>query len=216
MLERLVRRPTWWLPFVLWLVVGSLTFVVVSTRIDWEASAQEVMEKQAARSGRTPPAGAAEQAAKMMRMGSLITTPVMLTFMFFAVALVLWGAARIFAGEVRYPGMLAVWGHANLCNVLSSLLAIVVVFQLPAASVPLSAAERLVKSNAAALLPEDASAALVSFAGALDLFSLATLALLVIGFRRIPGLSRGTATAIPIVLWVVYVCAKTAMATLRG
>ena len=77
------------------------------------------------------------------------------------------------------------------------------------------AAERMVKSNAAALLPEQASGPLVAFASSLDVFSLLTLALVVVAFRRIPGLSKGAATALPIVLWLVYVLVKTGLALLR-
>jgi hypothetical protein len=63
-------------------------------------------------------------------------------------------------------------------------------------------------SNLGAFLPADTAPALLAAASSLDVFALWSLVLLVIGFRRIPALSRGSATAIPIVLWGAWVAAK--------
>jgi len=55
-----------------------------------------------------------------------------------------------------------------------------------------------------------------ALAGSLDIFSLAALFLLVLGFRRLPGLSKGAATATPVVLWLVYVIGKVAWRAVMG
>ncbi len=74
----------------------------------------------------------------------------------------------------------------------------------------------VVKSNIGAFLDPSAPAPLRALAGSLDVFSLAALFLLVLGFRRLPGLSKGAATATPIVLWLVYVTGKVAWRAVMG
>jgi hypothetical protein len=201
---------------VIFLVVGAASFAVVSSRIDWERSAEDILAKRAQKSDRAAPVGTAERMAPVMRVWSLASAPVVLAGQLFLVALALWAAERAFGGEARYGGVLALWAHANLANVVGAVLVVAVALTTPPASVPLSGVERLVKSSVGAFLPDSAPAPLVTLGSCVDLFSFAALALLVVGFRRITGLSRGTATALPIVLWLVYVTGKTGLAFLRG
>ncbi len=201
---------------MIFLVVGAASFAVVSSRIDWERSAEEILAKQAQKTGHAAPEGTAERMAPVMRVWGLASAPVVLAGQLFLVALALWAAERAFGGEARYAGVLSIWAHANLANVIGALLVVAVALAAPPASVPLTGIERLVKSSLGAFLPESAPPPLVTLGSCLDLFSLAALALLVVGFRRIPGLSRGGATALPIVLWLVYVACKTGLAFLRS
>jgi hypothetical protein len=200
---------------VLFVVLGAGSFIVVSTRIDWERSADEVLSKQAAKTGKSSPMSA-EQLGPVMRTWGLASAPVVIVGQFFVVALALWAAERAFGGEAGYTGMLALWGHANLANCAGAVLVTAVALATPAASVSLSGLERLVKSSAGAFLPEGTAQPVVAFASSIDVFSLATLALLVVGFRRIKGMPPAAATALPIVLWLVFVFAKTGLAFLRS
>jgi hypothetical protein len=212
---RLLARPTWWLPFVLFVVLGVGSFAILSTRIDWERSAEDVLARQAAKTGRAS-AMNGEQLGPVMRMGVLATVPVGIVAQLFVVALALWAAERAFGGEARYGGVLAIWAHANLANAVRALLAVAVALATPPASVSLTGIERLVKSSAGAFLPEGAAPPVLAFLYSIDIFSLAALALLVVGFRRIKGVPPAAATALPIVLWLVFVFAKTGLAFLRG
>jgi hypothetical protein len=96
------------------------------------------------------------------------------------------------------------------------LLAIPIFLQLPNGSLTQEGAEQVVKSNVGAFLDPSAPVALRAFASSLDIFSLAVLFLLVIGIRRLPGLSKGAATSIPIVLWLVIVIGKVAWRAVMG
>ena len=104
--------------------------------------------------------------------------------------------------------MLALYGHSNLPNVGSALISIPVFLSHPEASLTQQAAQRVVASNVGAFLPADTAPALLSAASSLDVFALWSLALLVIGFRRIPALPPGSATALPIILWGLWVVVK--------
>ena len=49
----LVRRPTWWLPFLLWLAGIAVVVVVTTPKIDMERTFREMFEKRAARTGQS-------------------------------------------------------------------------------------------------------------------------------------------------------------------
>ena len=217
--RRLVARPTWWLPFVLVLVATIVSWAVVAPKMDMDRTVRESIEKQAEKSGRTIPPEAIDRQVQMSKK----LMPVFFAAgvvggaaVFFLGALVLWGSAKAMGAEARYPQLLAIWGHAGLPSVLGALLAIPIFLQLPDASLTQDAVQQVVKSNVGAFLDPSEPAALRAFAGSIDVFSVAVLFLLVLGIRRLPGLSKGAATAIPIVLWLVLVIGKVAWRAVMG
>jgi hypothetical protein len=213
--RRLVARPTWWLPFLLSLVLGTLTYVVATPKIDLEGTIRESIEK----SGRSVPAGTVEkQVAFMQKWSAVVTAGVVVvgSGAFFFVALILWGAAKMMGGDARYPQLLAIWAHAGLPSAIGSLVAIPLFLRLPDGSLTQTAAQRVLASNVGAFLDDSTPAALRTFGNSIDIFSFAVLFLLVLGFRRLPGLSRGAATAIPIVLWALLVAGKVAWRAVMG
>jgi hypothetical protein len=212
---RLIARPTWWLPFLLSVVLGALTYAVASPKIDLEGTIRESIEK----SGRSVPAGTVERQVAFMQKWSAVVTAgvvVSLAAAFFVTALVLWGAAKMMGGDARYAQLLAIWAHSGLPNVISTLVAIPLFLRLPNGSLTQTAAQKVMASNPGAFLDDSAPAALRTLAGSIDIFSFATLFLLVLGFRRLPGLSKGAATAIPIALWLIFVVGKVAWRAVMG
>jgi hypothetical protein len=213
--RRLVARPTWWLPFALSLVLGTLNYAVASPKIDLEGTIRESIEK----SGRSVPAGAVErQVAFMQKWSALIVAGVFVVgaAAFFLIALIFWGAAKMMGADARYPQVLAIWAHSGLPSMISSLVAIPLFLRLPDGSLTQTAAQKVVASHLGAFLDDSAPAALQTLGTSIDVFSFAVLFLLVLGFRRLPGLSKGAATSIPIVLWVLYVVGKVAWRAVMG
>lgn len=217
--RRLVVRPTWWLPLVLVLIATIVSWAVVAPKIDMDRTVRDQIEKQAEKSGRTL---APEVIDRQVQMSKKLM-PVFFAaavvggaVVFFFAALVLWGSAKAMGAEARYPQLLAIWGHASLPSVLGAFLAIPIFMQLPDASLTQEGVQQVVKSNVGAFLDPSAPAALRAFAGSIDVFSFAVLFLLVLGIRRLPGLSKGAATAIPIVLWLVIVIGKVAWRAVMG
>ncbi|HEX7580202.1 MAG TPA: YIP1 family protein, partial [Thermoanaerobaculia bacterium] len=194
--EALVARPTWWLPFVLLIAAVGGSILAATPKIDYEKTGARVPETQINE--------AAERSKKFAWLGAPIGT-VFVAVVFFAVAGILWGSAKAFGGELGYSQMLAIYGHSGLPNVGDAILSIPIFLTQADSSLSQQAAQRVVMSNLGAFLPADTAPALLAAASSLDVFALWSLALLVIGFRRIPALSRGSATAIPIVLWGVWV-----------
>jgi hypothetical protein len=217
--SRLVARPTWWLPFVLTALATALSFWIVTPKIDLDRTVRESIEKRLEKSGRTM---APEMIQKQVEAAKKMT-PIFLgvgiaaaVAFFFVVALVFWGAAKAMGADARYGQLLAIWGHAGLPSLVGVLISIPVFLQLPDASLTQESAQHVLKSNLGAFLDDSTPAALRSLASSADIFSLAVLCLLVLGFRRLPGLSKGAATWTPIVLWGLAIALKVAWKAVMG
>jgi hypothetical protein len=213
--RRLVARPTWWLPFLLSVVLGTLTYAVASPKVDLEGTIRQSIEK----SGRSvPPAAVERQVAFMQKWAPAFTAGVFVVSagIFFLIALVFWGAAKMMGSEARYAQLMAIWAHAGLPGIIGSLIAVPLFLRLPDGSLTQEAAQKVLASNVGAFLDDSTPAAIRTLAASLDIFSFAVLFLLVLGFRRLPGLSKGAATAIPIVLWGLYVVGKVAWRAVMG
>jgi len=211
----LVRRPTWWLPFVLWLAGIAVVVLVSTPKIDMERTFREMFEKRAAKTGQTmSDQQIREMVARSERTPAKATAWALPTsaVMFFLVVLVLWGGARASGSEATYGQTAAVWAHANLPNVVGLLVAIPLLASLPDASETQFSIQHALKSNVGAFLSPEAPAFLASVASSVDLFSLFALALLVVGMKKLPAMSSAAGTAVPIVLWAVYVLGKAALA----
>lgn len=207
----LVARPTWWLPFVLWLCAVVLSILVATPKIDMEATIREAIERRAEKTGATVSPEQVRVQAEAAKKFGMLAVPFGALFtgaLFFATAGLLHGAGRAFGGEMRFGQTLAVYAHANVANVVGALVSIPIFLTKADASMTQKAAQHAVMSNLAAFAPESAPPALVSVLASIDVFSLAALALLVVGFRKLPALSKGLATWIPIGLWIAYVVVR--------
>lgn len=211
----LVRRPTWWLPFLLWLAGIAVVVVVTTPKIDMERTFREMFEKRAAKTGQSiSDEQIREMAARSDRSpakAAAIAVPSS-AVIFLLVALVLWGGARASGSEATFGQTMAVWAHANLANVVGVVLAVPILAALPEASETQFSVQRVVRSNVGAFLPADAPAFLSSIASSIDLFSLAALVLLVIGMKKLPAMPAGAALGVPVVLWALYVLGKAGLA----
>ena len=211
----LVRRPTWWLPFLLWLAGIGVVVLVTTPKIDMERTFREMFEKRAARTGQSI---SDEQIREMVARSdrsparaAAIAVPSS-AVVFLIVALVLWGGARASGSEATFGQTMAVWAHANLANVVGVVLAVPILAGLAEASETQFSVQRVVRSNVGAFLPADAPVFLSSIASSIDLFSIAALVLLVIGMKKLPAMPAGAAVGVPVVLWALYVLGKAGLA----
>ena len=213
----LLKSPTWWLPFLIMVAVTFGSILVVTPKIDMDRSMREAMEKRAEKTGQTVSQEQVQRATEMSKKFTALAGPIGTTvaaIFFFILAGILWGGARAFGAEVSYKQTMAVWGHANLANCVGALFAMAVFWQIPNESVTQLGVARLVKSNPGAFLPDGTPQSVLALASSFDIFALGTLALLVVAFRRFPGLSKATGTAVPVGLWALYVIGKTCWAAL--
>ncbi len=216
---RLVARPTWWLPLLLTVLATAGSFWIVMPKIDMDRTIRESIEKRMEKSGRTVSPEVVQkqvEAAKKMTTLYLGIAVAGSVLFFFVIALVFWGGARAMGADARYTQLLAIWGHSGLPSLIGVLVSIPIFLQLPDASLTQEAAQSVLKSNVGAFLDDSTPAALRALASSADLFSIAVLFLLVLGFRRLPGLSKGAATWTPIVLWGLAIALKVAWKAVMG
>jgi hypothetical protein len=207
-MARLVARPTWWLPCLIWIVVMSGTVFLVTPKLDMERSVRDRMEKQAEKTGRTLSNEEVQRALAMSQKFKTVSLAIGVTglvLLFFLSGLLHWGGARAFGAEAGFSQVMALCSHASLVDVLKAVLSIPILLQVPDASLLQSQAEGIVKSSLAAFLGDGTPLPVRALAGSFDLFSIAGLILLVVGFRKLPGLSNASAAAVPILLWILGV-----------
>ncbi len=217
--ERLAKAPTWWLPFVISLAVALASVLVATPKMDVEKSVRQQMEKRAEKTGQTISEAQVQQGVAFSKKFAAFTPAFVVVVggaVFFLIGLVLWGAAQAFGGETRYAQTLAVWAHGQLPNIVSAILAIPAFLARPDASITQQEAATVFKSSVGSFLPLDTNAAVRALASSVDVFTFATLALLVVGFRRLPGLKKATGAAVPLVCWGLWVVLKTVWMAVFG
>jgi hypothetical protein len=219
----LQKRPTWWLPFVAGLLLSAFFGFFMTDKVDSNASMRQAIEKRSARSGRTMSAAdmdkAVDSAVEMQRKMQPFY-PVMgavgFAFFFFLVAGVLALAGNAFGAETKFASYLALYSYAQIPMVLQSIYKTIRLLMIPDGSVTYDQLARVGTVSPAIFFPISATGPSLSFALSLDLFVIASIVLLVLAFRVIPGLSRRAATAIPVALWGVFVLLRVGWAALFG
>lgn len=219
----LVRRPTWWLPFVAGVLLAALFSVVMTDKVDQDAAMRRAIEKRMARSGQTMPKErvdeAVDRAVEMQRKFAPFSPTIgaaAFAFFFFLAALVLAGAGSAFGAEAKLPVYFAIYAYAGIPMLARSAVSVARLFAAPDASLTYDDLARIGTVGPALLLPKSSPSVLLSAASSLDVFLIATVVLLVVAFRRLPGLSKASATAIPVALWGVLLLLRVGWSALFG
>lgn len=206
--EAVGRRPTWVLPLVALVLAAAVNNVVLAARTDFAALTREAME----RSGQDIDAQRVELVAGLQRAVAPVTAVASVPIALLALALVFWVALKLVGGELSYRQSLAVVGHGLLPWLPAMLLSLPSLLARPAFGLAdyedLGFFPATIPSSLAAAAPAGASPGLEAVLASLDLFSLWSLALLGLGFSVAAGVSRLTAGAAVVSLWLVYVLAK--------
>ena len=125
------RNRSWWLPFVILVVLGWIFCFVAVKHVGWENLATNVLKSQPANAERldkSTPAQAAQMISftKGIMEGFMIGTPVMVLLFNAFFALLLWGGfAFLLGGTTTYGEMFAVAIFAALPNALNSIISTV-------------------------------------------------------------------------------------------
>lgn len=207
----IAARPTWVVPLVVLLVIQIFAVWLMFERVD----ATEMARQQIEASGQELPAGAdLEQMAGMQKnvgMGcAILVAPVG----YLLVALLLMVIFKLVGGEIDFKRSFSVTLHAMLPLAVGGLLMIPVLFGLEEVSSEQMQTGSVLASNLAVFAPEDASPALVAVLASFDVFSLWVVILLVIGFSIASGVSTGTSAGVVVLLWLLWIGAKAALASL--
>jgi hypothetical protein len=203
----IAAKPSWLLPLILLIALNLALTFTYGRRVGWRG----FMEKQYANNARLAElspqqrAQAINRAVRIAPVAGYIGGTVGTIIILLAIAGLFLAAFNIiFGATIRFEASFGVVVHAFLPQALRGILGLVVVLTKPPEGMDL---QNLVASNVGAFLPAGASQWLKVLAGSLDVFSFWTLALLAIGFSAASSprkLSVGTALAVVLALWVVY------------
>ena len=208
-------RPTFLVPFLLLLLVGTAAGLVMTSKIDFGESIREAT----AESGREVPEEDLEQTIEVMNKfgwvfgmaGALVVQPVGLLL----AALAFFLAFKIFGSEMTYGHSLAVICHAAMPILVVTFITLIVAAG-KAELTPTEMQDGLVASNAAHFLSDDTSALVRAGARLIDFFSFWILALLLIGYRAVSGVKAQTATLTVISLWGVWMLLKFGLSAIQA
>jgi hypothetical protein len=215
----IAARPGWIVPVIL-VVVSYLAFMYCfTTRVGWERSLRTQMENNS----RMQQMDAQQretiisQQIKYAPIGAYIGGAIVIPVMALIIAGVLLGMAKMMgASSLGFKQMFGITTYAMLPGIISSILAIIVIFIKNPDDFNL---QNPLAFNLGAFLepPPNSGKFLYSFATSIDLFSFWNIALLAVGIsvaaRKFPFSKALTAVLIP---WVLLILAKASWASFFG
>lgn len=209
----IAARPTFFWVLCLTAVLSFSVQLVLSPRIDMEATITQGMS-QAGKEITEERLREAVKAAERFRKVGMVLAPMGAL----AVTLLLGGvyflALKVAGSEAEYPPVLSAVAHAGFppSAAQSVLLSVVALAResFPAQEIP-----GLLKSSVASFLPEDAPKALLAFGGVLDVFNLWYWMLLAWGLAAVGGLSVRKSASVVAVLWGAWTAIRVALALVR-
>jgi hypothetical protein len=212
--EDIAERPRWIIPMLLIMVSVWAMLAIFTQRVGWETVVREQME----RSPRTAnlPADQREQGVAMGTKFAAVAgfggTAIVIPVSYLLVSAVLLGiAAGMLSAPVKFKQVFAVVCYSHIPMILSSALAIVVVFLKGS---EFNMQNPLMFNPAAAMDPLATSKFVYSLASSIDLFSFWVIYLIATGLHVAGGkkLSFGSALFAVILPWAIYVLGKSAAA----
>lgn len=198
--ESIARRPSWVLPFLILLVLFVAVQVLAMQKVDLQAVIRDQLERQ---NQPVDDAQVAQYAEMQSKVGPACNVIVFAIGMG-VIAAIFWGLANAAGGEIGFKKSLAVSVHGLMPSAVSSLLTIPVILgrqEIGAAELQ----HGLLASHLGVLAPEDAPAWVGALLARVDLFTLWSLALLVLGFIVVARLSKGAAIGIVLLAWLFWI-----------
>ncbi len=208
------RVPSWGLALLLLCLTSLAIKLVVEPRVSPESLRTFLEERGAtgeqieeAMEAQLSPSGARSFVSSVSAVGGAGLFYVVATAIFFALA-------RLMGSEIDFKRALAVTTHGLLPFALATLIAIPVVISRGSIDFQETFSGNFLASHAGALAGEETGAVAMALLSSVDLFSIWCIALLVIGFRTVGGLSRGAALVTVLLPWIVAVGLKVGIAAL--
>jgi len=212
---------SWWLPVVIFALVGYIFFAAVYTKIGM----QQVVDNQisldpakAEKMAQAPPETRAltNKISLIVTEVAFVASPVIVLIVVALGTLGLWATINfVFGGKATYGNLFVVWLYAGLPAIIKSLLGTVTIF---AGTAPESFnINNFSPTNVAAFLnPMDTNKALYALLGSLDVVTIWTLALLAIGTATVAGVKRGSGYIAVFGWWAIFVVIKVGIAAVFG
>ncbi len=202
---------SWWLPFVVYVVLGYAFFAAVSAKIGMQQVVQNQIQLDSKAQERLANA-TPEQRELGMKFslyiieGVFIANPLLVLAGVALLSLGLWGTINfVFGGKAKYGQIFAVWMFAALPGIIKPVLGTVLIMMGVAPDA--FNIKNYAPTNLAALLmnPVDSNKALYSLASSLDVVTIWTLVLLGMGTAIVAGVKRGSGYIAVFGWWAIFV-----------
>lgn len=208
--ESIVRRPTWWLPMVVLVLLSMAVVGIFGKRGGWAPYLQKQMQSNT-RFQQLP----AKQQQQQLAVTLKYTPPfafgevaVGVPLAIVIVAALLLATFNLVQGtQIKYKTALSIVSYAWVPGIMSGLLAIVVISLKDPATVDL---QNIVVANASAFISPDAPRWQVMLLSSIDIFTFWEMFLMAIGFGVAAPrkLTTGKAFASIFVIWLVWIAIK--------
>jgi hypothetical protein len=205
-----VGHRSWWLPFVIYAVLGYVFFFAVNSKIGM----RQVMDNQTRLSPKAEErlqALTPEQRESQMKISTNVTEgiflagPVFLIVMGLVISAVMLGTINFgFGGRAKFGSVLSVWMYGMLPSIFKTLLGIVVIY---AGAAPESFnIKNYAPTNVGAFLnPLDVGPAIYSLATSIDIVTIWSLVLVGMGTATVAGVKRSSGYIAAFGWWIVVV-----------
>jgi len=213
---------SWWMPFIIFVVLGYVFFAVVAYKIGIQQVAENQIHlnpTQEEKMAQAPPEQRemGVKIATYITKGIFIANPVLVLAGVALLSLGLWGTINfVFGGKATYGSIFAVWMYASLPSVIKTLLGTVVIFFIAPESFNI---KNFAPTNLAALLfpnPAEANKFLYALANSVDGVTIWTLVLLGIGTAMVAGVKRNSGYIAVFGWWVIFVLFGVGIAAITG
>jgi hypothetical protein len=216
----ILRSTSWWLPFLLSLVVGYAFIFTVQSKVGWDKVTANVMKQNPAameRIDKLPPADRERQMniSKAFTEGISYAIPVA-SLLFAAIfSLVLWGTINFgFGGRATFGQVFAVWIYGGLPIIFQSILATVALFAgLDADAFNLN---NPVGTNVGYYLSPDSPKWLMILGSAIDPIWIWAFALVGIGLAIVGRVKRSAGLIAVFGWWILLLAIRVVIAAVTG
>ncbi len=202
--EGLREKPTWALALIALILIGGGVSQYAQSKVDAGAMVRSFME----RSGRDFTEEQIEEAIAR-REGQSPVVATVFTVAFMAVvpllgALFFWIGTRLFGGDPSYTQSLSTFTHSMLpWWGVKSLLSLPALVSRAEITYEDATSGGLLPSNLGFLMSEESSILMKGIAASIDLFSIWSLFLMVIGYSIVARVSKTSTTVLAVVLWLL-------------
>ena len=216
----ILRNQSWWLPFLLIVVIGYGFVFTVDKHVGWDQVLENSLKTNTSQSERIANAPAEQQASIRATMKASFRIfsyafPVFIILYWLVAAVVMMGTLNFgFGGHAKYGELLAVFAYAGLPGILKSILSIVVLFAgLGAESFNL---QNPVGTNLGYYLSPESPKWLISLGTSIDVFTIWTIILLILGCAVVAKIKRGPAAIAVVGWWLVLTLVSVGAAAFQG
>jgi hypothetical protein len=214
--EEIAGKPTWLVAMVALIIVGLITGTLISGKIDFEETIRQSLDEQGRQLGEEQTQQAIDIGEKVARVMTVVSPLVFQPIIYLLLALVFMVLFRVLGGELGFVKSLAVIVHGMMPRLVLGLLSIPVILGRAEFTAEELQSGGVMGSNVGYFLGEDTGPGLLALMSSLDVFSIWTVVLLIIGFAAAARISKGTAAGGVAGLWVLYVLGKVGISMLRG